>query len=102
MYRFAIAVALGIAITVALCIVLLAAWNDYPLNIVAKILLWPITAFMQLAGAGPRIGPPEKNMHEATPVHVLAFLLGFSFSCIFYSVLSFVVLRWRANRSTAT
>jgi hypothetical protein len=102
MHRSAIAIALGIAITVALCIVFLPTWDNYPLNIPAKVLLWPITAFMQLAGAGPRIGPPEKNMHEGTPIHVLAFILGLGFSCIFYSALSFVILRWRTNRRAAT
>ena len=45
MYRLAIAVALGVAIAVALCIVLLPAWQDAPINVLAKILLWPITAF---------------------------------------------------------
>lgn len=102
MYRVAIAVASGVALTVALCIVFLPIWEDPPINIIAKILLWPITAFMHLAGPGPRIGPPEKNLHEGTPVHVFAFLLGFGFSCIFYSVIAFLVLRRRAIRRSAT
>ena len=98
MYRVAIAVVSGVATTVALCVVFLPLWEAPPVNVVARILLWPIPAFMHLAGPGPRIGPPEKNWHEGTPVHVLAFLLGFGFSCIFYSVIAFVALSRRAIR----
>lgn len=102
MYRVAIAVASGVAITVALCVVFLPFWGVPPVNIIAKILLWPITAFMHLAGPGPRIGPPEKNWHEGTPVHVFAFLLGVGFSFVFYSVIAFVVLHRRSVRRSAT
>jgi len=101
-YRVAIAIALGVAITIVLCMMFLPMWEDPPGSVIAKILLWPITAFMHLARPGPRIGPPEKNLHEGTPVHVLAFLLGCVSSSLFYSVIAFLLLRRRGVRRTAT
>jgi hypothetical protein len=99
-YRIAISITAGVLITGALCIVLLPIPQDDPLNIITKILLWPITALMHMAGPGPGIGPPEKHLHEGTPVHVLAFLLGTGFSCIFYSALTFLFLRVRAKSNS--
>jgi hypothetical protein len=101
MFRVVIAILAGALITVALCVMLLPVWQDYPLSLVAKVLLWPITVFMDLAGPGPRIGPPEKNRHEGTPVHIFVFFLGLGFSWVFYSVLAYGFMRLRAKRGAA-
>lgn len=94
------------AITVGLCAALLPGWHDNPLENFVRILFWPVTVLMYLAGPGPLVGPPERNMHEFTPVHLVAFLLGAGLTCIFYSALVFVLLRihkkYRASASQST
>src|SRR5437667_5336074 len=42
------------------------------LGAVARMLLWPVSAALYLVGPGPNLGPPEKHMHEWTPVHDIA------------------------------
>src|SRR6266404_3531068 len=68
-----------------------------PPEIVTKVLLWPVTACVYLVGPGPNIGPPGKHMHEGTPVHVLAAMVGYGLSWIFYSSLVFFLLRSRSQ-----
>jgi membrane associated rhomboid family serine protease len=60
-----------------------------PPEIITNVLLWPVAACVYLVGPGPNIGPPEKHMHEGTPVHVLAAMVGYLLSWIFYSILVF-------------
>jgi hypothetical protein len=51
-----------------------------------------------LIGLGPSIGPSERHMHEWTPVHFLAYLIGAVGSWMFYSWLIFFILEIRAKR----
>src|SRR5262245_28778537 len=43
---------------------------------ILRPLLWPVTAMVYLAGPGSNIGPPERHMHEWTPVHDIAVAMG--------------------------
>ena len=59
------------------------------------VLLWPVTACLDLVGPGPSIGPHE---HEWTPVQDVAFAVGVGLSRAFYSSLVFVLLWFRSRR----
>ena len=65
---------------------------------VIEIVFWPIAVCVYLSGHGAPIGPPEKHMYEATPVQVLAALIGIALSWIFYSSLVFFVVWFRKRR----
>ena len=64
---------------------------------IPKLLLWPVAAMVHLAGPGPSIGPPERHMHEWTPVHDIAVAVGLGLTLSFYSSILFIVL-WVRKR----
>src|SRR5260370_38335130 len=66
----------GALITVALYVFYLAVWRLRLLIMIAKTLLWPIAACMYLAGPGPPIGPPQRNINDGSPHTIWAFLVG--------------------------
>ena len=67
------------------------------LGAITKMLLWPVSAVLYLVGPGPNLGPPEKHMHEWTPVQDVAVAVGIGLSWTFYSSLVFLIawLRYR-------
>jgi hypothetical protein len=81
----------------------LATWRLPVPTTIAKAMLWPLATFMffftHLIGQGPPIGPPESHMHEWTPIHFLAYLVGIVGSWMFYSWLIFFVLEIRVRRT---
>jgi hypothetical protein len=101
MKQLIISVGGGAFITVLLYLLDLEVSLLYPPNAFAKVLLWPVTVCLYLAGPGPRIGAPDKNFHEWTPVHSLALLVGIGLSWVFYSGLAFVFLKFRSRRSAS-
>jgi hypothetical protein len=71
-----------------------------PVAVIAKVVFWPVVVCVNLSGPGPSIGPPEKHLHEGTPVQFLAAVIGVGVSWGFYSSVGFLVFRlWRRPRS---
>jgi hypothetical protein len=99
MKQLIISVGGGAFITVVLYLLDVEASLLYPPNAIAKVLLWPVTFCLYLVGPGPRIGPPDKNFHEWTPVHSLALVVGIGLSWVFYSGLAFVFLQFRSRHN---
>lgn len=68
---------------------------------VAQPVFWPVTVCVYLSGPEPAIGPPEKHMHEGTPVQILAAMIGIGLTWTSYSSLAFLFLwlRRSENRS---
>ena len=64
---------------------------------IVQAVLWPVTVCVYLSGPGPAIGPPEKHMHEGTPVQILAAMIGIGLTWTFYSSLAFLIL-WLRRR----
>jgi len=73
----------------------------FPPNGVAKVLLWPVTVCLYLVGPGPRIGPPDKNLHEWTPTHSLALMVGIDLSWVFYTTLVFALMKIRSRHKAS-
>ena len=66
---------------------------------VVQAVFWPIAVCTYLSGPGVPIGPPEKHMYEATPIQVVAALVGIGLSWAFYSSLAFLIFwLWRRRR----
>jgi hypothetical protein len=65
---------------------------------VVQAVFWPVVVCVYLSGPGPDIGPPEKHMHEGTPVQILAAFIGIGLSWTFYSSLVFFILWLRRKR----
>ncbi len=63
-----------------------------PLEAVMKIVFWPVTAILHLAGPGPNVGAPQRILHEGTPVQYLAVAAGIGLSWAFYSSLALFIL----------
>lgn len=70
------------------------------LGAIPKMLLWPVSAILYLAGPGPNLGPPEKHMHEWTPVHDIAVAVGIGLTWSFYSGLLFLIAWLRCRRNS--
>src|SRR5258706_4851570 len=96
-----ISLAGGLLITVALLFLRDDVFSDIidligagygQLGRILKILLWPVSALLYLVGPGPSLGPPEKHMHEWTPVHDIAVAVGIGLSWTFYSSLVFLIV----------
>ena len=68
-----------------------------PTEHAARIVFWPATVLVLLTGPGPRLGRPEQNLHEATPMQLLAVIIGIGFSWFFYSSLVFLWI-WLGRR----
>jgi hypothetical protein len=88
--------------------VLLVASIDAPIGVgvdtpssvevVAKVVLWPIVVCLYLLGPGPNIGPAEKHLHEWTPVQDFAVVAGIGLSWAFYSSIVFLLIWLRHKR----
>jgi hypothetical protein len=69
---------------------------------VVQAVFWPIAVCVYLSGPGVPIGPPEKHMHEATPLQVVAALIGIGLSWAFYSSIAFLIFwLWRRRRAAS-
>jgi hypothetical protein len=68
---------------------------------VVEAVFWPIAVCVYLSGPGVPIGPPEEHMYEATPVQVVAVVIGIGLSWVFYSSLAFLVFWLRHRRRAA-
>jgi hypothetical protein len=99
MKQLIISIGGGVLITVVLYLLDVEALLLYPPSPVAQGLLWPVTICLYLVGAGPRIAPPDKNLHEWKPTHSLAVLVGIGLSWVFHSGLAFMQFRSRHNAS---
>src|SRR5690349_2640629 len=101
----------GLLITVGLLLLKADVFIDIivvgygQLGAIAKTFLWPVSAVLYLVGPGPNLGPPEKHMHEWTPVQDVAVAVGIGLSWTFYSSLAFLVvlsrLRWKWRERSA-
>jgi hypothetical protein len=94
----------GFLITVALLLLKTDLFIDIivvgygQLGAITKRLFWPVSAVLYLVGPGPTLGPPEKHMHEWTPVHDIAVAVGIGLSWTFYSGLVFLIVWLRQRR----
>jgi hypothetical protein len=70
------------------------------LNALVSVFLWPVFLCEFLAGPGPSIGPPSKHLHEGTPVHMLAAVVGVALSWMFWSSLIFFLIRAKNRQSS--
>lgn len=97
---------LATCILFALPDTLLVATDDKSHPIIDRVVeavFWPTAVCVYLSGPGAPIGPPEKHMHEATPVQVIAAFAGIGFSWVFYSSLVFLIIwarKYRRRRRT--
>jgi hypothetical protein len=66
-----------------------------------KVVLWPVAVCLYVAGPGPSIGPPEKHLHEWTPVQDFAVVAGIGLSWVFYSSAVFVLIWLQQKRRLA-
>ena len=68
--------------------------NNRPLS---SVLLWQVVLIAYLVGPGPLLGHDEQGnpMYEGTPVHMLILPVGLFFAVVFYSILSYLLLRAR-------
>ena len=73
---------------------------DMPSSVetVAKVVLWPIAVCLYLPGPGPNFGPPEKHLHEWTPVQDFAVVVGIGISWALYSSIVFLLIWLRHKR----
>src|ERR1700687_3382391 len=46
------------------------------LDQIMRVFFWPVVLCEHLVGRGPTIGPPNRHLHEGTPVHLLAAVVG--------------------------
>lgn len=73
---------------------------------VLEAVFWPVAVCVYLSGSGVPIGPPEKHMYEATPVQVIAAVLGIGLSWALYSSLGFLIFwlrhKWCADSRPAS
>lgn len=85
----------SVAITVALLVFPGALFIDTPpyLDVLLAVVFWPVIICEYLVGAGPSIGPPGAHIHEGTPVHILAAVIGIAFSWMFWSSLAVILIR---------
>jgi hypothetical protein len=67
------------------------------LGSVAEVVFWPAIVCVSLSGPGAPIGPPERNLHEATPLQFAAVFIGIGLSWTFYSSLAFFAV-WLRSR----
>lgn len=65
----------------------------------ARLLVWP-GALLQLFVSAPNVGMGAQPLYEATPVHVLAFVVGLVVQVPIYWAAIYVVLRAKGGRST--
>ena len=93
----------GVLVTVAVAVVLLLFADVLmkivtdapgPVEAVAKMVFWPLTATLHLVGPGPNTGVPRKNLDEWTPFQYFAAAAGVGLSWAFYSSLAFLIV-WR-------
>ena len=62
------------------------------------VICLPVIVCEVLAGPGPSIGPPGAHMHEGTPIHILAAVIGVALSWMFWSSLVLFIKSIRAHR----
>jgi hypothetical protein len=64
---------------------------------VGKVLFWPVAVCVHLSGPGASLGgSPER--FEATPVQIVAAILGIGLTWVFYSSLVFLIVWLRSRR----
>lgn len=90
----------SVAVTVALLVFPGLLFDDAPSYLVYPLLVicWPVIVCELLVGPGPSIGPPGAQMHEGTPVHILAAVIGVALSWMFWSSLVFFIKGIRVHR----
>jgi hypothetical protein len=94
----------GLLITVALLLLKTDLFIDIivvgygQLGAITKMTLWPVSAVLHLVGPGPNLGPPEKHMHEWTPVQDVAVAVEIGLSWTFYSSVVFLIVWIRQRR----
>ena len=89
----------SVVITVALLVFpgLLFLDASAHLDFLLAVVFWPVDICEHLVGPGPSIGPPGAHLHEGTPVHMLAAVIGMAFSWMFWSSLALILIRIRAG-----
>jgi hypothetical protein len=89
----------SIVITVALLVFPGLLFVDAPshFDFLLAVVFWPVVICEHLVGPGPSIGPPGAHLHEGTPVHMFAAVIGMAFSWMFWSSLALVFIRIRAS-----
>ena len=68
------------------------------LNVLMSLVFWPVALCEHLVGPGPSIGLLSRHLHEGTPVHILAAVIGVAFAWMFWSSMIFLLIwakiRW--------
>lgn len=98
--RAALSVVCGVVITAALTLAAFSVENDN----VSRALMWQASILVHLVGPGPVIGHDQQGnpLHEGTPVHMLAGVVGILLGIPIYSLLTYVALRPFARRGSAS
>ena len=71
--------------------------DAFPL-ILAEVLLWPVIVCEYLVPMTPNIGSPSHPIHEATPLNIVAAMIGVALSWVFWSSLVVTVIGFRQRR----
>ena len=90
---FIISLVCGAMVTAILAWVALSI-NNRPLS---GVLLWQVVLIAYLVGPGPLLGHDEQGnpLYEGTPVHMLILPVGLFLAVVFYSIVSYLLLRAR-------
>ena len=75
------------------------ALNAIPLPIIA-VVFWPVSICEYLVPLGPNIGSPSHPIHEGTPLNVVAAVVGYALSWMFWSGLVLTIITPRRQRKT--
>lgn len=89
----------SVVITVALLVLPGILFVDVQphLHVLLAVVFWPVVVCEHLVGPGPSLGPPGAHLHEGTPVHMFAAVIGMAISWMFWSSLALVLIRIRAS-----
>jgi len=68
------------------------------LDQIMRVISWPVILCEHLVGPGPIIGPPNRHLHEGTPVQLLAAVVGLNITWMFWSGLVLLIIHSRTRR----
>ena len=70
------------------------------LDVLTRVVFWPVAVSEHFVRPGPTIGPSSQHLHEGTPLHLLAAVVGVALSWIFWSSVAFSLIAYRSRRNT--
>lgn len=89
----------GIVVTALLSIFPQLLDISFPpaVDLVSVPLLWPVVVCEHLVGPGPSMGSPGRHLHEGTPIHLLAAVVGVALSWMFWTSVAILVISYRSR-----